>query len=64
VRQHRFGNLISHAHHRIERGHRLLENHANPGAADVSHLRFRHGEQIFAAKLNEAVNARLWRQQA
>src|ERR1039458_8032468 len=63
MRQHRFGNLIAHAHHRIERGHRLLENHADLSAADVSHLWLRPGEEILATKLNVAVNARLWRQQ-
>ena len=52
MRQHRLGNLISHAHHRIERGHRLLKDHADSGAANVPHLRFRHGEQLFPAKSN------------
>ena len=32
MRQHRFGNLVAHAHHRIQRGHRLLENHRRSAA--------------------------------
>src|SRR5664279_5370786 len=59
VRQHRFRDLVAHAHHRIERGHRLLKNHADSGAPNVAHLRFWYGEQILTAKMNVAVNARL-----
>ena len=40
MRQHCLGNLVSDAHHRIERGHRLLEDHADAGAANMAHLRF------------------------
>ena len=32
-----FGNLISDAHHRIERGHRLLKDHGNARAAQLAH---------------------------
>ena len=59
MRQHRFRDLVAHAHHRIERGHRLLKNHADSGAPNVAHLRFWYGEQVFTAKMNVAVNARL-----
>src|ERR1019366_7392009 len=63
MRQHCLGNLITHSHHRIERGHWLLKDHADSGAADVAHLRFRYGEQLFSAESNVAANASLWRQQ-
>ena len=59
MRQHRFRDLVAHAHHRIEGGHGLLENHADSSAPDVAHLRFWYGEQVFTAKMNVAVNARL-----
>ena len=31
------GDLVADLHDRIERGHRLLEDHADPGAADLAH---------------------------
>ncbi len=37
---HAFGDLVAHTHHRIERRHRLLEDHRNLVAADAPHLRF------------------------
>src|ERR1039457_5278849 len=59
MRQHRLGDLVAHAHHRIEGGHGLLENHTDSSAANVTDLRFWYGEQVFTAKMNVAVNARL-----
>ena len=41
VRANRFGDLRAHAHHGIERGHRLLKNHGDVAAAyaDLSRVR-------------------------
>ena len=64
MRQHSFGDLIAHAHHGIQRSHRLLEDHADRGTADAAHLRFWHSKQIFAPELNVAVDARLRGKQA
>ncbi len=62
MRQHSFRDLISHAHHGIEGSHRLLKDHADPGAADATHLRFWHPKQLFTTELNVALNPRLRRQ--
>ena len=37
----RFGDLLAHGEHRVERGHRLLEHHRHVGAAQAAHLRLR-----------------------
>ena len=34
--QHGFGDLLAHAHHWIERGHRLLKNHGDARAAKLA----------------------------
>ncbi len=41
-----FSDLSADGQHRIERSHRLLENHGNGVAANLPHLRFRQLEQI------------------
>jgi hypothetical protein len=38
VRTHRLGDLIAHGEHRIEAGHRLLEDHRDAAAAQAAHL--------------------------
>ena len=47
-----FHNLLSDRLHRIQRCHRLLENHADVPAADFPKLRFRHFPQILSVKQN------------
>ena len=42
----RLGDLIADAHHRVQRGHRLLKDEADAGAADVPHLVLRQRQQI------------------
>ena len=34
VGQHAFGDLVAHGEHRVEAGHRILEDHADPAAPD------------------------------
>ena len=38
VQAHRLGDLVAHGEDRIERGHRLLEDHGDLVAADLAHL--------------------------
>jgi hypothetical protein len=40
------GNLLSHAHHWIEGGHRFLENHRNSGTTKAAHLFGPKSQQI------------------
>ncbi len=59
------GNLVADPHHRIERGHGLLEDHADTGAADMLHLRQGQAEEIvLISKPDASVDASLRRQQA
>ena len=46
----RFPQLRADGEHRIERGHRLLEDHRDAVAADAAHLGQRQREQVPAAK--------------
>ncbi len=48
VRQQRFGNLVADFHHRVQGGHRLLEDHGDSGAANAAHLLFRKLRQFAA----------------
>ena len=47
-----FHNLLSDRLHRIQRCHRLLENHADVSTADFPKLRFRHFPKILSVKQN------------
>ncbi len=42
----RLGDLRAHAMHRIERGHRLQEDHAKLAAAHLAHRMFRQRQQV------------------
>ena len=42
----RLGDLAAHRHHRIQRGHRLLEDHRDRVAADAAHLGLGQGQQV------------------
>ncbi len=45
-----FGHLVAHGEDRVQRGHRLLENHRHVVAADGAHVVFRNTRQVdFAA---------------
>ena len=46
VHAERFANLVADAHHRIERGHRLLEDQADAGAPHLAHLFVGQRQQI------------------
>jgi hypothetical protein len=43
VQPHRLGDLLTDRHHRVQRGHRLLEDHAHAPAALPAHLRLGQG---------------------
>src|SRR5437764_853948 len=49
-----FGDLISDSEHGIERGHRLLKDHRDAIAANVSHLFVAQGDEIFSLELDAA----------
>ena len=53
----RFGDLVPHGEHRVERGHRLLENHRNPVAADRAQLLGSQCQQVASLELDEAAGA-------
>ena len=44
------GDLVGDPHHRVERGHRLLEHHPDLAAADVAHGRLRQPEELPAGE--------------
>src|SRR5215475_748671 len=46
MQPHGFADLVADPDHRIERGHRLLEDHGDAIAADLAHLGFVEGEQV------------------
>ena len=48
VQDQRFGDLMADGQHRIQRRHRLLEDHGNGVAANLAHLRLRQLEQVAA----------------
>jgi hypothetical protein len=50
----RLHHLVADGCHRIEAGHRLLEDHADPGAAHGAHLGDRQGQEIAALELDAA----------
>ena len=52
----RFADLAAHRHQRVERGHRLLEDHRNVIAADLLHLRFGEIQQIGALETDRAAD--------
>src|SRR5215475_9599603 len=60
VQAHGLSDLIANREHRIERGHRFLENHGNIVATDTTHLRWGEGQQIRPFKKNLPVNDFTW----
>ena len=48
MQHHCFHDLIANRVNRIERCHRLLENHRDVFAANLAHLLFRQGQKITA----------------
>ena len=47
-------DLLADLHDRIERGHRLLEDHGNVAAAYLAHLLVRKGKQVTALEQHAA----------
>jgi hypothetical protein len=47
-------DLIADRVHRVEAGHRLLEDHGDLAAAKVQHLSFCHGQQVTALEEDRA----------
>jgi hypothetical protein len=56
VQHQRLADLIADAEHRVQRGHRLLEDHADLVAADGAHLAVRHLQQVLALEADLASN--------
>ena len=54
VQRHRLGDLVADGQHRIERGHRLLEDHRDLVAAHVAHRLFVELQQIASVELDSA----------
>ena len=50
-------HLVAHREHRIERGHRLLEDHRDPRAAERAHLRARAARAVRVASKVTALPA-------
>ena len=61
----RLHDLQADPEHRIERGHRLLEDHGDLAAADAAHLLVGELEQLAAVEADGALRMRAgaWRQQ-
>jgi hypothetical protein len=57
VQLHALGDLPADAQHRVERGHRLLEDHRDAVAADAAHLLLAEAEQVAAAVAHRARRA-------
>jgi hypothetical protein len=54
VQAHRLGDLIADGEHRVERRHRLLEDHADAIAADRAHVLLGQRQQILAGVADAA----------
>jgi hypothetical protein len=54
VRQDGVDHLVADAQQRMQRGHRILEDHRNATAADRAQLALRHGAQVAAAVAHRA----------
>ena len=54
VQEDHLTDLISHGLHRIQRGHRILEDHGNLFAADGTHLAFAQREEVPALEIHLA----------
>jgi hypothetical protein len=48
VQHHRLGDLLADGEHRVQRGHRLLEDHRDPVAPDAAHRLIGEVEQVLA----------------
>ncbi len=64
VRDDGLGDLRADGEHRIERGHRFLENHRRDRAAHRFQLTFRHRHDVISREADPAADARVRRQQA
>jgi hypothetical protein len=60
----RLGHLTADRVHRIERGHRLLEDHADAIAAQLAVFRIRQAHQLAAVETDAAADDGAVRQQA
>ena len=54
VQPHRLADLPADGQHRVQAGHRLLEDHRDRVAADVAHFRLRQRQQIAALEADAA----------
>jgi hypothetical protein len=60
----RLGHLLADGVHGVERGHRLLEDHADAVAADRAHLPVGAGRELLAFEADAARHLRAFGQQA
>jgi hypothetical protein len=56
VEPHRLQDLVTDREDRVERRHRLLEDHADPAAADLAHARLGHRHQVLAVEEDPAAH--------
>jgi len=54
VHPHRLGHLVAHREQRVQRGHRVLQDHGDPPAAHVAHFALGFFQQILAFKVHRA----------
>ena len=54
MQPHRLADLLADGQHRVQAGHRLLEDHRDRVAADVAHLRLGQRQQIAALEADAA----------
>src|SRR6185295_4087771 len=52
----RLADLPADGHHRVERGHRLLEDHGDVVAADLAHLRLVESDEVATVELHRAAD--------
>ena len=56
MRQHRLDHLRPDAEHRVQRHHRILEDHRDAPAAEVAHLARRQPDEILALEQDAAAD--------
>jgi len=60
----RLGDLAADGMHRVQAGHRLLEDHRDAIAANAAEIAFAHGHQVLAVEAHRAAGARPLGQEA
>src|SRR5215510_8450629 len=63
VPHNRLGNLLANREDRVERGHRLLKDHRDLGAAHLAQLAFRHARDLMSGDADAALDMAAARRQ-